>query len=186
MRKIFFTGFTGVFLFVFVSCNNDTKVASANLSSQAQKNIQADSIIGEAFKTGDAAKLDSVVSSDFVDHTDMGDKKGVDSLKSMVNMVHTQFKDMKMEVKRQWADDDYVVDWVRYTGNNPTPVMGMPAGPYDIKGMEVTRFSDGKAVEHWFCMDSQTMAEMMKNMQGASGMNDKGKMMADSSKMKSK
>jgi predicted ester cyclase len=124
--------------------------------------------------------LDSLISSDFVDHSDMGDKKGVDSLKSMLNMIHTQFKDMKIDVKRQWADDEYVVDWVRYTGNNPTAMMGMPAGPYDIKGMEVTRFSNGKAVEHWFFDDSQMVAEWMKGMQGM------GNNMSDSTKMKSK
>ena len=183
MRKIFFTAFAVSF---FVSCNNtNTKVASANMSSQAQKNIEVDNMISDAFKTGDAGKLDSLVSPDFIDHTDMGDKKGVDSLKSMLAMMHSQFKDMKMETKRQWADDDYVVDWVRYTGTNPTAMMGMPAGPYDIKGMEVARFSNGKAVEHWFFYDGQTVADWMKNMQGGN-MGDKEKMMGDSSKMKSK
>jgi len=185
MRKIVFTA-PAVLFFIFVSCNNsgDTKIASSSNSSQTQKNIDADNAISKAFETGDASKLDSFVSVDFVDHTDMGDHKGLDSLKSMLNMIHTQFKDMKMETKRQWADDDYVADWVHYTGTNPTPMMGMPAGPYDIKGMELSRYSDGKAVEHWFFYDSQTMAEWMKNMQG--GNMGEGKMMGDSSKMKSK
>jgi predicted ester cyclase len=164
------------------SCNSgpDTKVASATMSTQAQKNVDADKMITEAFKTGDANKLDSAVSTDFVDHTDMGDKKGIDSLKNGVNMVHNQFKDMKMELKRQWADDDYVVDWVRYTGTNPTPMMGMPAGPYDIKGMEVSRFSNGKAVEHWFFYDNQMVMGWMKGMQGM------GANMMDSTKKKNK
>jgi hypothetical protein len=184
MRKILFIVCTVVLTFVFISCNSDTKVASASNSAQAQKNIDADNRISDAFKSGDASKLDSVISSDFVDHTDMGDHKGVDSVKSMVNTIHTQFKDMKIELKKQWADDDYVTDWVRYTGTNPNPGMGMPAGPYDIKGMEVTRFSNGKAVEHWFFYDSQTVADWMKNMQG--GMNDKDKKGTDNSNMKSK
>jgi len=182
MRKISLAAFAGLF-FALTSCNNsaETKVASAANSSQAQKNIKADETIMDAFKTGDASKLDSVISPDFVDHTDMGDHKGIDSLKSMLNMIHSQFKDMKIETKRQWADDDYVVDWVRYTGTNPTAMMGMPAGPYDIKGIEVSRFSDGKAIEHWFFYDAQTVADWMKNMQG--GNMSEGK---DSSKMKSK
>ena len=167
MRKILLPGIAFCFI-VISSCNSgpDTKVASATVSTQAQKNIDADKMISQAFETGDPSKLDSAVSADFVDHTDMGDKKGIDSLKSGVNMVHTQFKDMKMEMKRQWADDEYVVDWVRYTGTNPTPMMGMPAGPYDIKGMEITRFANAKAVEHWFCYEGQTVAQWMKGMQG--------------------
>jgi predicted ester cyclase len=163
-------------LFAFASCNTsaDNKVAAPSTSSQAQKNIDADKIISEAFESGDAGKLDGVVASDFVDHTDMGDKKGIDSLKSGLNMIHSQFKDMKMELKRQWADDEYVVDWTRYTGTNPTAMMGMPAGPFDIKGMEVTRFMNGKAVEHWFFDDSQMVADWMKGMQGmGTGTKDK-------------
>jgi predicted ester cyclase len=163
-------------LFAFASCNTsaDNKVAAPSTSSQAQKNIDADKIISEAFESGDAGKLDGVVASDFVDHTDMGDKKGIDSLKSGLNMIHSQFKDMKMELKRQWADDEYVVDWTRYTGTNPTAMMGMPAGPFDIKGMEVTRFTNGKAVEHWFFDDSQMVADWMKGMQGmGTGTKDK-------------
>lgn len=163
-------------LFAFASCNTsaDNKVAAPSTSSQAQKNIDADKIISEAFESGDAGKLDGVVASDFVDHTDMGDKKGIDSLKRELNMIHSQFKDMKMELKRQWADDEYVVDWTRYTGTNPTAMMGMPAGPFDIKGMEVTRFTNGKAVEHWFFDDSQMVADWMKGMQGmGTGTKDK-------------
>jgi predicted ester cyclase len=163
-------------LFAFASCNTsaDNKMAAASTSSQAQKNIDADKIISEAFESGDAGKLDGVVASDFVDHTDMGDKKGIDSLKRELNMIHSQFKDMKMEQKRQWADDEYVVDWTRYTGTNPTAMMGMPAGPFDIKGMEVTRFTNGKAVEHWFFDDSQMVADWMKGMQGmGTGTKDK-------------
>ena len=167
MRKILLPACAICFL-ATTSCNSgpDTKVASATMSTQAQKNIDADKMISEAFRTGDASKLDSAVSPDFVDHTDMGDKKGIDSLKSGLNMVHTQFKDMKMDLRRQWADDDYVVDWVRYTGTSPTAMMGMHAGPYDIKGMEVSRFANGKAVEHWFFYDGQTVAGWMKGMQG--------------------
>ena len=171
MRKILLAA-CAFSLVAITSCNSGpgTKVASATVSTQAQKNINADKMISDAFQTGDASKLDSVVSPDFVDHTDMGDKKGIDSLKNGVNMVHTHFKDMKMEMNRQWADDDYVVDWVRYTGTNPSAMGGMPAGPYDIRGMEVSRFANGKAVEHWFFYESQMVAGWMKGMQ-ASGAN---------------
>ena len=170
-----------VVVFIFISCNgSDTKVASAASNSKAQKNMEVDDAISKAFETNNASMLDSLLSPDFIDHTGMGDRKGIDSVKSMLKMMYSQFKDMKMDRKRQWADDDYVVDWVRYTGTNSTPMMGMPAGPYDFKGIELSRFSNAKAVEHWFFWDDQTMAEMMKNMNGAD------KMKNDSTKTKSK
>ena len=39
--------------------------------------------------------------------------------------------------------------------------MGMPNGPYDMKSIEVAKFKDGKAVEHWGFMDMQDMMKMM-------------------------
>jgi len=187
MRKNSLAALAGMFL-VLTSCNNsaDTKMASANDSSQTEKNIHASQVIWSAFETGDANKLDSVVAPDFLDHTDMGDKKGIDSLKSVVHWLHTNIQNMKMERKKQWADDEYTNEWVHYTGDMPVAMGGMPAGHFDIKAIELTRYSDGKAVEHWFFYDSQTMADMMKNMQGMGGTMNEGKMRTDSSKMKSK
>ena len=69
-----------------------------------------------AFQTGDASGLDSVIADDFIDHTDRGDKKGKDSLKAMVKFVHDNFKDMKTEKVRDVADGDYVYSWVNYSG----------------------------------------------------------------------
>lgn len=157
MKKIFFAAFTGL-LCVGTSCNDN---ATANKgSAQKEKNIAASDMISDAFKTGDVTKIDSAVSDDFIDHTDQGDKKGKDSLKSMINMVHTNFKDMKMEKVKELADDDYVFTWMRYTGNSDG-AMGMPKGPYDMSAIEVAKFKDGKAIEHWSFMDMQSMMKMM-------------------------
>src|SRR5687767_5196009 len=89
-----------------------------------------------------------------------GDKKGRESLKAMVNMIHSNFKDMKMEKVREVADDEYVFTWMRYSGTSDG-AMGMPKGPYDMSAIEVAKFKDGKAVEHWSFMDMQDMMEMM-------------------------
>jgi predicted SnoaL-like aldol condensation-catalyzing enzyme len=39
--------------------------------------------------------------------------------------------------------------------------MGMPKGPYDMTAIEVSKFKDGKAVEHWSFMNMQEMMKMM-------------------------
>ena len=49
----------------------------------AEKNLAASRIVTDAFKSGDASKIDSAVAADFVDHTDRGDM-GRDSLKKMI------------------------------------------------------------------------------------------------------
>ena len=58
--------------------------------------------------------------------------------------------------------------------------MGMAAGPYDTHMMEITKFRDGKAVEHWAYME---MAEMMK-MMGQQGAPPPPPMAADTTKAK--
>ncbi len=173
MKKIFFVAIAAA-LFI-TSCNDATSDKS---SDTKQKNIAASDGISKAFETGDVSKIDSFVSDDFIDHTDQGDKKGRDSLKAMVNMIHSNMKDMKMEKIHELADDDYVMTWQRYTGNS-NGAMGMPAGPYDMSAIEVAKFKDGKATEHWSFMDMQSMMKMMPQQPGMSNMNN-----MDTSKMK--
>ena len=139
-----------------MSCNN--KVGDDKMSDKTQKNLEASHIISDAFGTGDISKIDSAVASDFIDHTDRGDM-GRDSLKAMIKMVHATNKDMKMEITRELTDDEYVFSWMRFTGTSDGSMM--PAGPYDMQAIEVVRFKDGKAVEHWEFMEPRKMMKMM-------------------------
>jgi predicted SnoaL-like aldol condensation-catalyzing enzyme len=160
MKKIFLAAFAGLLCFC-ISCNSKTESTSDNkYSEQEQKNLAANDVITKAFQTGDVSGVDSVVSDDFVDHTDKGDMKGRDSLKAMVKMIHSNFKDMKTEKVREVADEDYVYSWMRYSGTSDGS-MGMPKGPYDMESIEVSKYKDGKAMEHWAFMEMQDMMKMM-------------------------
>ena len=157
---------------LLTACNNESKTSTASESSaessQAQKNLEAQHVVIKAFQTGDVSGIDSVVAADFVDHTDMGDKKGIDSLKAMVNFVRANFKDMKTETVREMADDNYVMSWIHYTGTSDGKLM--PAGPFDMDAIETTRFENGKGVEHWSFSEAQDMAKYMQQMQQMSKM----------------
>ncbi len=163
MKKLSFLAYAGM-LCIFASCNNPdtgtTAAADSNNKAMEEKNLAASDAVSKAFETGDASAIDSVVADDFIDHTDRGDVKGKDSLKAMINMIHTSFKDMKMDKVRDVADGDYVYSWMTYSGTSDGS-MGMPKGPYKMGAIELTKFKDGKAVEHWSFMDSQDMAKMM-------------------------
>ena len=166
MKKIFLS-LTAGFVFIIISCNDKTAGTSTGLSTQAQKNLDASREISKAFGSGDVSKIDSVVASDFVDHTaDRGDV-GRDSLKAMMVMVNREFPDSKMETLKEFADDDFVFTQMRFTGTS-NGQMGMPVGPYDMRAIQVTKFRDGKAVEHWEYME---MADMMKMMAAMSPTN---------------
>jgi len=177
MRKFLLAAFAG--LLCFSSCNNTATVAGENKdNSMAQKNLEASRAIGKAFETGNTNVLDSVVADDFLDHTDRGDVRGRDSLKAMVQMIHDNMKDMKSETIKDLADDEYVFSWMRFTGTSDGS-MGMPSGPYDMQSIEVAKFRDGKAVEHWSFVSMKEMMEMMGAMQGTNNhmnMNDSTRM----------
>ncbi|MBA3673570.1 MAG: ester cyclase [Chitinophagaceae bacterium] len=157
MKKILFAAFA---MCMFASCTNDA-TTTTKVTTEEQKNVAASDVIMKAFQTGDISGIDSVVSDDFLDHTDRGDMKGRDSLKSMVKFVTANFTNMKTEKKREVADGEYVWSWLRFTGNSNGTVPGMPKGPYDMESIELSKFKDGKAVEHWSFMEVQDMMKMM-------------------------
>jgi predicted ester cyclase len=176
MKKIFSIAFAGM-VCICTSCNNKPATTTDDTNmAQEQKNMAAFNDITNAFQTGDAGRVDSVVADDFVDHSDKGDIKGKDSLKAMITMMHNNFKDMKTEVRNTAANGDYVYGWMTYSGTSDGN-MGIPKGPFKMSAVELAKFKDGKAVEHWGFMDMQDMAKMMPQ-PGMSNMNkmDTGKM----------
>jgi predicted SnoaL-like aldol condensation-catalyzing enzyme len=162
MKKIVF-GISAMLICICFSCNTSPTTGSGmEANSQVQKNLAADSTIGHAFLTGDASMIDSVVAPDFVDHSERGDRNR-DSLKLFIKMVHDSFPDMKQELVNQAANDDYVYTWMKFSGNS-TGAMGMPKGPYEMRMIEVTKYRDGKATEHWEFTDMRDVAKMMQSM----------------------
>lgn len=161
-----------------MACNNEKTAAETKDNSKTEKNLAASHAVTKAFDTGDVTALDSVIADNFVDHTDMGDKAGRDSLKAAIAVWRADSKDLKTEILKELADDDYVFSWMRFTGTT-SGGMGMPAGPYDMNAIEVVKFKDGKAVEHWGFMQPGDMMKMMAQMpvptNGAGNANDKMK-----------
>jgi predicted SnoaL-like aldol condensation-catalyzing enzyme len=159
MKKIFLTFTCGVFL--LTSCNSGKKEDSTTGKDNvmSQKNLDASHVVNKAFETGDPSGIDGVVASDFVDHTEKGDMNR-DSLKAAVKMVHATNKDMKMDIIKELADGDYVFSMMRFRGTSDGSMM--PAGPYDMHAVEVVKFKDGKAVEHWEYMEPGEMMKMME------------------------
>lgn len=159
MKKIL-SLFAAGLLCCAVSCNNEKpETETKEESSAAKKNLEATHVVTRAFDTGDPGMIDSVVASDFVDHTDRGDMNR-DSLKAMIVAWKADSKDSKTEIIKELADDEYVFSWLRFTGTT-SGAMGMPAGPYNMTSIEVVRFKDGKAVEHWAFMEPREMMKMM-------------------------
>lgn len=164
MKKVFFI-LTAVASFLLPACN-DKDSGNGGMSETAKKNLDAFHAVDTAFQTGDISRIDDVVASDFVDHSPKGDSNR-DSLKTMITMMK-KAGTMKSEIKKEFADDEYVMGWMHWTGTSNGSIPDMPAGPIDMNGIEVVRFKDGKAVEHWAFMDARDMMKMMPQQMPAS------------------
>lgn len=70
---------------------------------------------------------------------------------------------------------------MRFTGTS-SGTMGLPAGPYELRMIELSKYKNGKSIEHWTLMDMRDVMKFMPQ-QGSNSMN---KMNPDNSKMKSK
>jgi len=150
------------FLILLASC--EVKKTDTTDNEAMEKNLVATTEINKAIQSGDVSKLDQYIASDAVDHASpVGDVRGIDSIKSMLGRIHTMSTNMKMENIKTVADGDYVFQWMRLTGTTTTVDMGMPAGSnYDINAVQVTKFTNGKLVEHWEFMQPADMAKMME------------------------
>ena len=167
MRKLISIVSTAAICFLF-SCNSKEPAkesgneSGGGMSDAAKKNLAASHIVSDAFMSGDASKIDSAVAPDFVDHTDHGDM-GRDSLKAAISMMKKSFPDMKMNLTNEFANDDYVLSQMEFTGTSDGS-MGMPKGPYDWHVIQAVKFKDGKAVEHWEYMRNDDAMKMAQSM----------------------
>ena len=160
MKQLLFAAAVAI-LCCCMSCNNETKTSASN--SQGEKNLQAMHMVSEAIKTGDMSKLGDVIAPDMIDHGGMmGDIKGLDSLKKEFAQMRAGSTDMNFAVIKEVADSEYAFQWVRYSGTAANASMGVPAGSkYNMTAVEIARFKDGKAVEHWTYLEPHEMEKMM-------------------------
>lgn len=154
MKKFLFILSTG-FIVLLTSCGSKKE---GGMSDAAKKNLDAVHAVVNAFETGDVSKINDLVSADFLDHTDRGDMVGPDSLKAAVTMMHGM--GIKFNLVKELADDEYVTAWYKLTGTSDGS-MGMPKGPFEMSSIDVVKFKDGKAIEHWSFLE---MADVMKMM----------------------
>ncbi|MES2431772.1 MAG: nuclear transport factor 2 family protein [Bacteroidota bacterium] len=150
MKKLFFPF---IVIIICASCSNE-----GGMSATAKKNIEVNNAVMKAYESGDFSRMGDYIAADAVDHGgEHGDVKGLDSIVSEMKRFRAQMPDMKMTMTRSLADDEYVYVWSTMTGT----MMGKPT---TMSGVDIAKFKDGKAVEHWVFMDPKEMMMMMQSM----------------------
>lgn len=99
------------------------------------------------FNTGDLSKLASVVSTDYVDHQGVGQGPllGADGFAGVVRLSRERHPELSVDIDELHVVGDVVV--AKLNWSEPAP----NEGDYETyrRTIEVVRFAEGLAVEHW-------------------------------------
>jgi len=132
--------------------------------SEQNKAIDA-RIALEAFNQGRVEVIDQVISADFVDHSQLppGVPSGREGVKALVKALRSAFPDFKVNIERQIAEGDLVVQHISATGTMKGDFAGMPASGKRARweAIHISRLANGKVVEHWSVEDKLGMLQQL-------------------------
>jgi predicted SnoaL-like aldol condensation-catalyzing enzyme len=160
MKKLLFVSVFGLTCFFF-SCQ-----PIGGMSDVAKKNLETAGAVAKMFESGDFSKAGDYIAVDAVDHAGMnGDVKGLDNIKASFAQMSGMMTDMSNQIVKELADDQYTFQWMKQTSTMKVDAMGMKAGSKNtFDAIEVSKFIDGKIIEHWSFLSSTDMAKMMSAM----------------------
>lgn len=131
-------------------------------SSAMESNYKS---VVSALDKGQVDKLDAYIASDVVDHDinpSMTNKTGLAAVKDMFTYYHKIFPDMKTTIHSIATSGDMLFAYITFSGTTSEPYMGMPANHKSLMdGVDIVRFKDGKAVEHWGFTANSDIMKMM-------------------------
>jgi predicted ester cyclase len=129
-----------------------------------ETNIAAQAAFGAAVGRGELDALDEVVAPHSVDHDPApGQAPGPEGYKEMFAEIRKAFPDLHVEVEHLVATDDELAFAYMISGTNDGELMGhAPTGKeVSYRGVQISRFADGKLVERWGSSDELGMLHQL-------------------------
>ncbi|MGH7449900.1 MAG: ester cyclase [bacterium] len=119
----------------------------------------------EVMNKGNMKVIDELVADSFVEHYTPNPKTPANKagLTQTMTMFRTAFPDLQVTVEDIIAKGDKVWAYTTMRGTNKGEFMGMPATgkKIEVKGVDIVRFANGKAIEHWGLNDDLTMMQQL-------------------------
>lgn len=148
-------------LFLLASCKSSKQDC---ISATTKKNIEAMHGIFNCFNTADFSKLSEFVAVDCIDHSSGGkeDVKGLAQMKENYEQWSKMVENTRTATKVEMANDEYVISWVSFQITMKTDLATKKVGEtFNKSNIEMLRFKDGKAVEHWTFIDSRDIDKVL-------------------------
>jgi steroid delta-isomerase-like uncharacterized protein len=129
-----------------------------------EQNAQALGKFAEAANTGKYELFDEAVAPDCVDHDPApGQGPGPKGYRAFFTEMRTAFPDLKAELAAMVADDESIAFAYTLSGTHKGPLMSIPATgkKISIRGVQFSKFRDGKMVERWGSSDQLGMLQQL-------------------------
>jgi steroid delta-isomerase-like uncharacterized protein len=119
----------------------------------------------EVMSGGDMAVIDEVVHEDLIEHEEMpgAPSRGREAPRAFITMLRAGFPDVSVRAERIVEEGDMVAALARMTGTHEGEFMGIPAtgASVDVLLMDMVRFQDGQAIEHWGLADMAALRRQL-------------------------
>lgn len=148
-------------LILFVLCASTAGLAAGD---EEKNTVAMKRFYEEIVNKGNLKLIDELVAAEFVEHEELpGMKPGREGLKDFFTMFRAAFPDLQFQVNDLVAKGDKVWAYITIRGTHKGQFMDMaPTGKgIEIKGFDIIRLVNGKAVEHWGLTDSMTMMQQL-------------------------
>ena len=129
-----------------------------------EANIAAQQDFGDAVNSGKLDLFNDLVAEDAVDNDPApGQGPGPTGYKAFFGEMLVAFPDLHIAVERLVANDTDVAFAYTLTGTHQGPLMGRSATgrKMSVRGMQISRFENGKLVERWGSSDQQGIFEQL-------------------------
>ena len=121
--------------------------------------------VEEVFNGKDLSVIDELVAEDFTEHSQPppGVPPGAEGLKRIFASYFRAFPDLHVAIDLLIAEDDLVAAYHTVTCTHTGDFIGIPATgkPLRVEEAHISRYADGKVVEHWIQMDMMSMMQQL-------------------------
>ena len=121
--------------------------------------------VEEVLNNKDLSAIDELVAEDFTDHSPPppGVPTGTEGLKLIFASYFKAFPDLHVAIDLLMAEDDLVAAYHTVTCTHTGDFLGIPptGKPVRVEEAHISRYANGKVVEHWIQMDMMNMMQQL-------------------------
>jgi steroid delta-isomerase-like uncharacterized protein len=134
------------------------------LTMSKEQNLAALGKFAEAVNTRNFDLFREAVAVECIDHDPApGQVPGPEGYRTFFSAMTKAFPDMKVGLETMLADEDSIGFAYTLTGTQQGPLMGIPptGKKVSIRGVQISKFKNGKMVERWGSSDELGMLQQL-------------------------